>query len=150
DRLRRHPGGSRRARGTVLHLPPEHRAADHGPGRREHAARRRSAGDRVDPAGRWPARARGDSALGRARRRTRGRGRPRLSGLTVPEHRLTTILRAMASLETSEADAAAAVAVPARAQGLRSVLSDSAVYGIGVAAAPIALLLGTPVIAREL
>lgn len=37
-----------------------------------------------------------------------------------------------------------------QARGLRSLLGDSAIYGIGVAAAPLALLLGTPVIARSL
>jgi O-antigen/teichoic acid export membrane protein len=40
--------------------------------------------------------------------------------------------------------------VVTRARGLRSLLGDSAIYGIGVAAAPLALLLGTPVIARSL
>ncbi len=38
---------------------------------------------------------------------------------------------------------------PAEIRGMRSLLADSAAYGLGVAALPIALLLATPVIARK-
>jgi O-antigen/teichoic acid export membrane protein len=58
----------------------------------------------------------------------------------------------LASPETLSPSSAETVEVPPerRVSGLRSLVGDSAVYGIGVAAAPLALLLGTPIIARSL
>ena len=93
-RLGRHPGGDDRARRSLPHAPRQHRAADHGRARDEHAAGRGPERIAEIPALLDPAAAlRGDPALGREGGRTGG----------APSSRTSSQLRAELSLQEIDA-----------------------------------------------